>query len=123
MPQFRYGGGTSELRLGRLTSSTLNTDSTADDDTGSPILMTKFLPTPWRFTKGHFEAALRASLARLKIDCCPVYLLHTPVRETESESELELIFQHQSYHRMLKALWFIHSLIVHLIDIRSFVDR
>jgi aryl-alcohol dehydrogenase-like predicted oxidoreductase len=81
-----YGGGTSEARLGRLaplahanraTKSTTKEGEEAQQQ--QPLLMTKFLPTPWRFTKGHFEAALRASLARLRIDSCPIYLLHTPV--------------------------------------------
>ncbi|KAL7543479.1 hypothetical protein ACHAXR_012767 [Thalassiosira sp. AJA248-18] len=43
------------------------------------IIMTKFLPVPWRFTHAHFENALRASNKRLGIKTCPIYLLHSPM--------------------------------------------
>ena len=70
-----YGGGTSEKRLGRVAAAAFSKVSAAD----RPILMTKFLPTFWRFSHGCFERALRASNKRLGIDCCPIYLLHSPV--------------------------------------------
>lgn len=66
--------GTSEKRLARSVTSS-NTKLTADE----PLLMTKFLPAPWRYSHACFEKALRASLVRLNIDCCPIYLLHSPV--------------------------------------------
>ncbi|GAX28037.1 hypothetical protein FisN_2Hh145 [Fistulifera solaris] len=62
-----YGGGTSEQRLGRLFEAS------------PPIFMTKFLPAPWRLWHSDFEAAVRASCQRLKVDCIPIYLLHSPV--------------------------------------------
>mmetsp|Transcript_33187 Transcript_33187/g.88117 ORF Transcript_33187/g.88117 Transcript_33187/m.88117 type:complete len:356 (-) Transcript_33187:38-1105(-) len=67
-----YGGGTSEKRLGRIASKVYPSSE-------KPILMTKFLPTFWRFSHGCFERALRASNRRMGIDCCPIYLLHSPV--------------------------------------------
>jgi len=42
------------------------------------IIMTKFLPVPWRFTHASFERALRASNKRLGIDKTHIYLLHSP---------------------------------------------
>ena len=61
-----YGGGTSEKRLGRL----------IQDDR---ILMTKFLPVPWRWSHSDFEWAVRQSCLRLQVDAIPIYLLHSPV--------------------------------------------
>lgn len=75
-----YGGGTSEKRLGRLTSQIYTPASSSSSSLSlEPILMTKFLPVPWRFTHRHFENALRASLKRMRIKCCAIYLIHTPV--------------------------------------------
>lgn len=69
--------------------ATVDTDTTGGDaiDEASrsdvlgddAIVMTKFLPVPWRFTHAHFEKALRASNARLGIGKCPIYLLHSPM--------------------------------------------
>lgn len=67
-----YGGGTSEKRLGRLMRAT--------DSSKNVLLMTKFLPVPWRWTHKHFELALRASNNRMGISECPIYLLHRLVR-------------------------------------------
>ncbi len=97
-----YGGGTSEKRLGRLwkeevtevksngytskgKGGTVDTNTTeyvgekavaTSDSSSEVLLMTKFLPAPWRFTHGHFEKALRASNKRMGISKCPIYLLH-----------------------------------------------
>lgn len=62
-----YGGGTSEKRLGRLLSSP------------PAIVMTKFLPVPWRYSHACFERAVRGSCARLQVDSIDIYLLHSPV--------------------------------------------
>ncbi|KNC69876.1 hypothetical protein SARC_17603, partial [Sphaeroforma arctica JP610] len=43
------------------------------------LLMTKFLPTWWRYSHSCFESALRESLKRMGVGCCPIYLLHSPV--------------------------------------------
>ena len=90
-----YGGGTSEKRLGRLMQreagarakvddgATAATDATQEDTavlSGSNlIVMTKFLPVPWRWSHSSFERALRASNARMGIQTCPIYLLHSPM--------------------------------------------
>ena len=62
-----YGGGTSEKRLGRLLNSPPS------------IVMTKFLPVPWRFSHACMERAVRASCERLQVSTIPIYLLHSPV--------------------------------------------
>ena len=64
-----YGGGTSEKRLGRLLPPHYS----------DAIIMTKFLPAPWRYSHQCFENAVRASCVRLGVDCIPIYLLHSPV--------------------------------------------
>ncbi|KAL9180536.1 hypothetical protein ACHAXT_010989 [Thalassiosira profunda] len=96
-----YGGGSSEKRLGRLTQREAGTKSkakakggaddgaTAETDASQEntavlsgsnlIIMTKFLPVPWRWTHSSFERALRASNARMGIQTCPIYLLHSPM--------------------------------------------
>lgn len=93
-----YGGGTSEKRLGRLLpictkknsnskvaddSATVKTDITEDTQSNNTsehvLVMTKFLPVPWRWTHSHFEDALKASNQRLGVATCNIYLLHSPM--------------------------------------------
>lgn len=62
-----YGGGTSEKRLGRLIQR------------DSMVVMTKFLPVPWRYSHACFERAVRASCHRLHVTTILIYLLHSPV--------------------------------------------
>lgn len=70
-----YGGGTSEKRCGRLVAKTSN-----DDDKMNKILiMTKFLPAPWRVFHSDLERAVRGSCRRLNVESIDVYLLHSPV--------------------------------------------
>ena len=64
-----YGGGTSEKRLGRCV-----TEDGSNNSLPKVLLMTKFLPVPWRLTHQSFESALRKSNLRMGIDCCPMYL-------------------------------------------------
>ncbi len=71
-----YGGGTSEKRLGRCVAAS---DAGSDGKLPRALLMTKFLPVPWRIGHREFERALRCSNQRMGIDCCPIYLLHSPV--------------------------------------------
>lgn len=82
-----YGGGTSEARLGRLFSSSTTPTTTK---TKTPILMTKFLPTPWRgFFPGDMERAIRASCKRLQTSKIDIYLLHSPVHWRSLEYWIE----------------------------------
>ncbi|KAL7500844.1 hypothetical protein ACHAWT_008761 [Skeletonema menzelii] len=73
-----YGGGTSEKRLGRLRQKELMKQA-ASDDNNEPIFMSKFLPSPWRYTHKHFENALRASNERMGITKVSIYFLHSPM--------------------------------------------
>jgi len=70
-----YGGGTSEKRLGRLLARQRNRGG----DKQGYVMMTKFLPAPWRLFYWDLERAVRASCERMQVDCIPVYLLHSPV--------------------------------------------
>lgn len=73
-----YGGGTSERRLGRL------------KDSETTILMTKFLPVPWRgFFPGDMERAVRASCRRMQTSKIHIYLLHSPVHWRSLEYWIE----------------------------------
>ena len=76
-----YGGGTSEQRLGRLLGKAVKQPSGAGDPMfPRPILMTKFLPAPWRgLRSGDMARAAAASCRRLGVDRIDVYLLHSPV--------------------------------------------
>jgi pyridoxine 4-dehydrogenase len=74
-----YGGGTSEKRLGRLREKEHSSSTDPLSDMNATIFMSKFLPSPWRFTHGHFENALRASNERMGITKAPIYFLHSPM--------------------------------------------
>lgn len=69
-----YGFGSSEQRLRDATSSSTTT-------TPSPalVLMTKFMPVIWRWTKQSFDNSLRQSAIRLGVKAIPIYFIHTPV--------------------------------------------
>lgn len=76
-----YGGGMSESRLGRLLGS--------NDENRGAVLMTKFLPAPWRCFHSDLERAVRASCRRMKVECIPIYLLHSPVHWRQIEYWVE----------------------------------
>jgi aryl-alcohol dehydrogenase-like predicted oxidoreductase len=42
------------------------------------VVTTKFLPLPWRLSKGSLTAALRGSLGRLQLKSVDLYLIHMP---------------------------------------------
>lgn len=109
-----YGGGTSEMRFGRLSQTEskstkqkppTNAREGADAAENQHIIpMTKFLPAPWRFTHKHFELALRASNKRMRVSECPIYFLHSPMhicREIEYWVESAAICKKKG---LLKAL-------------------
>jgi len=63
-----YGNGRSERMLGQFLK-----------ETDQPVLVaTKFFPLPWRFGKGAFPRALKASLARLDMESVDLYQIHLP---------------------------------------------
>lgn len=67
-----YGGGSSEQRLAEALSG-------AAPSSSSPVIMTKFLPTIWRWTEYSFFSALRACQRRLGGRPIGVFFIHTPV--------------------------------------------
>jgi aryl-alcohol dehydrogenase-like predicted oxidoreductase len=63
-----YGFGQSEKLLGQFMQTTQQ----------PLIIATKFMPLPWRFTKGQLLSALRGSLRRLGMARVDLYQIHWP---------------------------------------------
>lgn len=63
-----YGRGTSEKLIGNLLKA-INTDI---------VIASKFMPFPWRLTKGSLRKALIRSLKRLQLESVDVYQTHWP---------------------------------------------
>jgi aryl-alcohol dehydrogenase-like predicted oxidoreductase len=63
-----YGSGKSERLLGSFLPQVSN----------APVVATKFMPFPWRITKGRLIHALRASLKRLGLTQVDLYQIHWP---------------------------------------------
>lgn len=87
-----YGGGTSEKRCGRLMRyhhSLLQKQQQQEEPKqqhqengttgGRLLIMTKFLPAPWRVFHSDLHRAVRGSCQRLGVASIDVYLLHSPV--------------------------------------------
>jgi aryl-alcohol dehydrogenase-like predicted oxidoreductase len=55
------------------------------------VTTTKFLPLPWRLGKASLVQALRASLARLNLDCVDLYLIHFPLSLVGVEPWMEAL--------------------------------
>ena len=62
-----YGRGRSERLLGECLTGA-----------GPLVVATKFMPFPWRLRKNSLRSALRASLARLRLDRADLYQVHWP---------------------------------------------
>ena len=70
-----YGNGESERIIGRL----LAEDRAANRGT-TPILATKFFPTPWKLNvKSALLRSLRASVERLGVEKVDLYQIHGPI--------------------------------------------
>jgi aryl-alcohol dehydrogenase-like predicted oxidoreductase len=70
-----YGGGESERIIGRLLA-----EDRAAKRAVTPILATKFLPSPWKLdVKSALLASLRASLERLGVEKVHLYQIHGPI--------------------------------------------
>jgi aryl-alcohol dehydrogenase-like predicted oxidoreductase len=74
-----YGLGRSESLLGA---------SIRDRDT-RPIVMTKFMPLPWRLRKQGLHRALSKSLDRLGLDRVDLYQIHVPLPPVPVETWME----------------------------------
>lgn len=64
-----YGGGSSETRLAQALRK--------KQDGG--VVMTKFLPTLWRWSEWFFLRSLHGSASRLHVDVIDIYYIHTPM--------------------------------------------
>ena len=68
-----YGKGRAEELLGGFLKEARHSSF------GVPLVVaTKFMPYPWRVRKGALLAALRASLARLRLEYVDLYQIHWP---------------------------------------------
>ena len=64
-----YGNGKSEIHLSKCLRELSN----------KVVIATKFMPFPWRLSKGELRAALKKSLARLGVDHVDLYQIHWPL--------------------------------------------
>jgi len=83
-----YGMGKSEELLGACIKNYAAKSGT--------VVATKFLPVPWRITKGSMRSALVASLKRLQLDSVDLYQVHGPAyslrsMETWADALAELV--------------------------------
>jgi aryl-alcohol dehydrogenase-like predicted oxidoreductase len=70
-----YGSGESERIIGRLLA-----EDRAAKRRATPIIATKFLPTPWKLNvKSALLASLRASVERLGVEKVHLYQIHGPI--------------------------------------------
>jgi aryl-alcohol dehydrogenase-like predicted oxidoreductase len=74
-----YGSGRSELYLGRYLKEL----------TDKVIVATKFMPYPWRLSKGEFRSALLRSLKRLGLQQVDLYQMHWPIPPISISSWME----------------------------------
>lgn len=74
-----YGSGKSEIHLGRCLKSLPK----------NFVIATKFMPFPWRLTKGELRSALLRSLGRLGISHVDLYQMHWPIPPVPIKSWME----------------------------------
>jgi aryl-alcohol dehydrogenase-like predicted oxidoreductase len=75
-----YGKGRSEELLGAYLQEAKQSPLKAP-----LVVATKFMPYPWRLWKGSLLSALRASLARLRLEQVDLYQIHWPFRPVPIE--------------------------------------
>jgi aryl-alcohol dehydrogenase-like predicted oxidoreductase len=63
-----YGNGKSEIHLSRCLK----------EISSDVVIATKFMPFPWRLSKGELKAALKRSLHRIGVDHVDLYQIHWP---------------------------------------------
>jgi aryl-alcohol dehydrogenase-like predicted oxidoreductase len=74
-----YGWGHSERLLGKF----------LDGGPSQTLVVTKFLPYPWRLRRGSLLKALRGSLDRLGLEQVNLYLLHWPLPPVTIETWMD----------------------------------
>jgi len=76
-----YGQGRSEQFLGRFMAESRT----------RPIIATKFMPLPWRLSKGSLRQALRKSLERLGLEQVDLYQIHWPFPPVSIENWMDAL--------------------------------
>jgi aryl-alcohol dehydrogenase-like predicted oxidoreductase len=76
-----YGLGGSERTLGQFLPSVGQ----------NAVVTTKFVPYPWRLSKSSLTAALRESLARLRLPRVDIYLIHVPLPPVKLETWMDAL--------------------------------
>ncbi len=74
-----YGWGHSERLLGRF----------LDGGKGQPLVVTKFMPYPWRLRRTSLLTALHGSLDRLGVQQIALYLVHWPLPPVSIETWMD----------------------------------
>jgi aryl-alcohol dehydrogenase-like predicted oxidoreductase len=74
-----YGGGQSELLLGRFIKAAQQ----------RVVVATKFMPYPWRLRRGNLLRALRQSLDRLGLARVDLYQIHWPFPPRSTETRVD----------------------------------
>jgi aryl-alcohol dehydrogenase-like predicted oxidoreductase len=84
-----YGFGGSERTLAEVLSHGSTSDSISANGQEGPVVLTKFLPLPWRLRKPALLRALRSSLRRLNLPLADIYLIHFPLGPVPIETWVE----------------------------------
>jgi len=74
-----YGNGKSEIHLGRCMKAYPS----------QAVVATKFMPFPWRLSKGELKAALKRSLHRLGLQSVDLYQMHWPIPPVSIKSWMD----------------------------------
>jgi len=74
-----YGNGRSEINLGKCLK----------DISSNIVVATKFMPFPWRLTKGELRSALLRSLKRLGLTHVDLYQVHWPIPPVSIKSWMD----------------------------------
>ncbi|HZW04807.1 MAG TPA: aldo/keto reductase [Anaerolineaceae bacterium] len=75
-----YGQGHSEQLLGQFI---------AESDAPKIYVASKFMPFPWRLTRGTLLSALKKSLERLRLPAVDLYQMHQPLAPVRIETWME----------------------------------
>lgn len=74
-----YGKGRSEIQLGKCLKN-ISSDV---------VIATKFMPFPWRLTKGELRSALLRSLKRMGVSKVDLYQMHWPIPPVSIKSWMD----------------------------------
>jgi aryl-alcohol dehydrogenase-like predicted oxidoreductase len=81
-----YGQGSSEVLLGRMLREVDPATDLPFAETHHFKVATKFMPFPWRLTRGSLKHALQGSLKRLNVEKVALYQIHWPTPPVRVET-------------------------------------